>query len=124
VFEFKYLGHLFAADGSCEPAVMVRLAIAKVAFSKLFSVWNSTELHTELKLKLYVAGIVSVLSYGVEAWEMNDKLCTRLRGWNIRCLHHITGRSHREEATSPTFYLETSVMSRRQKWLSMCQGGP
>jgi hypothetical protein len=117
VFEFKYLGHLYHADGSSEQAVAVRLAIAKVAFCKLYSVWESSELHTDLKLKLYVAGIVSILSYGVEAWDMTEKLRTKLRGWNSRCLHVITGRSYRDEAVSPTYDLVASVLSRRQKWL-------
>ena len=36
VFEFKYLGHLFQADGCCWQAMLVRLAIAKTIFSKLF----------------------------------------------------------------------------------------
>jgi hypothetical protein len=117
VFEFKYLGHLFQADGDGERAVQVRLAIAKMAFSKLFSVWDSKELHTDLKLKLYITGIVSILAYGVEAWDMNEKVRTRLRGWNSRCLHTITGRSYRDEAVSPTFDLVASILSRRQKWL-------
>ena len=33
VFEFKYLGHLFQADGCCWQAVLMRLAIAKTIFS-------------------------------------------------------------------------------------------
>jgi hypothetical protein len=117
LFAFKYLGHLYHADGCSEQAVAVRLAIAKVAFSKLYSVWESSELHTDLKLRLYVAGIVSILSYGVEAWDMTEKLRTKLRGWNSRCLHVITGRSYRDEAVSPTYDLVASVLSRRQKWL-------
>jgi hypothetical protein len=117
VFEFKYLGHLFQADGCSEQAVTVRLAIAKMAFCKLFAVWDSKELQADLKLKLYVSGIVSILSYGVEAWDMTERLQTKLRGWNSRCLHVITGRTYREEAVSPTFDLVASVFSRRQKWL-------
>ena len=95
----------------------MRLAIAKKIFSKLFSVWDSKELSVELKLRLYTAGIVSIVTYGVEAWDMDDKVVTRLRGWNSRCLHMITGRSYREEATSPTFDLVASILSRRQKWI-------
>jgi exonuclease III/uncharacterized C2H2 Zn-finger protein len=117
VFEFKYLGHLFQADGSCWQAVLDRLKIAKAIFSKLFTVWDSKEMHTELKLRLYLAGIVSIVTYGVEAWDMSDKVMTRLRGWNSRCLHVITGRSYRDEAVSPTFDLVASILSRRQKWL-------
>jgi hypothetical protein len=117
VFEFKYLGHLFQADGCCWQAMLVRLAIAKTIFSKLFAVWDSKELHEGLKLRLYTAGIVSVVTYGVEAWDLTDKVKTRLRGWNSRCLHVITGRSYREEATSPTFDLVETILARRQKWL-------
>ena len=76
VFEFKYLGHLFQADGCCWQAILVRLAIAKRIFSKLFSVWDSKELSVELKLRLYRAGIVSVVTYGVEAWDMTEKVMT------------------------------------------------
>jgi hypothetical protein len=117
VFEFKYLGHLFAADGCCWQAILVRLAIAKTIFAKLFSVWDSKELSIDLKLRLYTAGIVSIVAYGVEAWDMTEKVMTRLRGWNSRCLHMITGRSYRDEAVSPTFDLVASILSRRQKWL-------
>jgi hypothetical protein len=117
VFEFKYLGHLFSADGCCWQSVLVRLAIAKTVFSKLFHVWDSKELSTDLKLRLYMAGIVSIVAYGVEAWDMTEKIKTRLRGWNSRCLHMITGRSYRDEALIPTFDLVACILSRRQKWL-------
>ena len=93
------------------------MGIAKAIFSKLFTVWDSKEMHTELKMRLYLAGIVSIVTWGVEAWEMNAKVVTRLRGWNSRCLHRITGRSYKEEAVNPTFDLVASIMARRQKWL-------
>ena len=117
VLEFKYLGHLFQADGDIERPITVRANLAKAIFSRLSWVWDSKTLSKALKLRLFNQGIISVLVYGCEAWELNEKIKAKLIGWNSKCLHRITGRSHQEECVSPTFDLVKHVISRRQKWL-------
>jgi hypothetical protein len=71
-----------------------------------------------LKLRLFKVGIVSILAYGVESWWcMTEGIKRVLRGWNSRCLHRLTGRSHRDECVDPTFDLVGHLLQRRQKWI-------
>jgi hypothetical protein len=117
VFCFKYLGHLFYADGDHTQPVKVRAALAKAEFSKLGGLWRDAQVGRGLKLRLFKAGIVSILAYGVEAWVLDQPTRKLLRGWCSRCLQVITGRTHREECVEPTFDLVKHVLATRQRWL-------
>ena len=101
VFEFKYLGHLFQADGDPVHAVEVRAGMAKTTFHKLHEFWASTALDQAMKLRLYKCAVWSKITYGNVAWKLTDKTCQFLNGWNARCLARITGRSEEEEARQP-----------------------
>ena len=53
----------------------------------------------ELKLRIYVAGVVSVLVYGCECWDLEE--CTgMIQQWNARRLALISGREIRDEYVS------------------------
>jgi exonuclease III len=117
VFDFVYLGSGIQADGDEEVDPDRRMAIAKSSFFDLGDVWKASDVGTGLKLRFYAAGIISILTYGAETWLLTDRLVSRLRNWNARCLSRITGRSVREEHVDPTFDLIPRLLSRRLKWL-------
>jgi hypothetical protein len=116
VYNFKYLGFGFQADGDVGQAMLLRMGLAKAVFGQLRHIWDS-DLSVRWKLRLFQAGVVSILVYGLEAWEMTDRAKTRLRGWASRCLVRITGRTYREEAVDPTWDLVKYVLARRLRWL-------
>ena len=115
VFGFEYLGSEVQADGDCEHAVEVRMAQAGYRFGRLTEVWAS-DLPLAAKLNLYSAGVVSVLTHAHESWTLSVKLRSKLKGWNTRCLHKITGRSIPDESRSPTWDLVGKLRARRLKW--------
>ena len=61
-----------------------------------------------LKLRLYAASVCSTLTHGSEAWILTPRALAMLTGFNSRQLHRITGRSYREEATTPSYDLLTA----------------
>ena len=69
-FTFCYLGHNFRADGKSED----RMRKAAIRFSKMCHIWKSRELNVNLKLRLYAAAVVSVLTYACEAWPLSVKI--------------------------------------------------
>ena len=70
----------------------------------------------ELKLRVYAAGVVSVLVYGCECWDM-ERACTAVGAWNARRLAVITGREIREEYLVPSYDLIGAVRARRLKYV-------
>ena len=59
----------------------------------------------------------SVLTYGHEAWIMTDKLVNKLRSWNARSLHFITGRDHKSEYREPSVDIMADMRMCRLRWL-------
>ena len=85
-------------------------------YRQMGSLWNSSGLSVGLKLRLYIAGVCSVLVYGCECWNLTEKAVTALRAWNARRVSMITGREIREEYLTPAFDLVNSARARRLKW--------
>ena len=65
VFIFKYLGALFAADGSDEHDISRRVGMASARCDKLCHIFNS-DMSLQLKLKIYVVTACSLLTCGSE----------------------------------------------------------
>ena len=116
VLHFLYLGSEFEADGDTMQAVKVRMAIAKQQFGKFTSIWMAQEISMVQKLKLFSAGVVSVLTHGHESWTMHPKILTSLTNWCARCLSVITGRSIPDEHRHPSFDLVAKLRARRLRW--------
>ena len=67
----------------------------------------------------YCNGVCSTLTHGTKAWTHTPRALAMLNGFNSRKLHRITGRSYREEATTPSYDLLTDVRTRRHQWLGL-----
>jgi hypothetical protein len=117
VFRFTYLGISLQADGDRMHAATCRMAIAKTAFGTLRHIWADSSLSLSLKLRLYMCGIISILSYGAETWDLSPTLTSRLRQWNARCLAAITSREIADEYRTPTIDLIEKLQNRRLRWL-------
>ena len=118
VYLFKYLGSIFAADGSHEPDVKRRIALAMQRMGALRHVFNSA-IPLPLKLKIYKTAICSLLTYGCEAWSLDEKTLAMLNGANARCLSWFTGKDSHTEASvrTRTYDLVHAIRVRRFRWL-------
>ena len=118
VYIFNYLGSRFAADGQQSFDIESRIAMAYNRCGELRSMFDSPVLSSRLKLRLYVAAVVSVMTYGCESWFLTPKVMSKLNGANSKMLARIMGTSVRDEARSTTahFDLVKDVRARRLKW--------
>ena len=119
VFLFKYLGSTFTADGSHERDVEKRCAMALTRCGELRAVFSADHIPLRLKLKIYKTAVVSLMTYGSEAWRLDEKTIAKLNGCNAMCLSHITGKSAHAEASARTrtYDLVADIRKRRHKWL-------
>ena len=97
-----HLGAIFQPDGNQMPDVRRRVTMAKQRHGKMRHVWASGKLHTRLKLRLYIAGVCSVMVYGAETWMLTPEVQRMLNGANSQMVSKITGKTIREEAAEAT----------------------
>ena len=64
---FIYLGSLIAADGSVSSELARRLGAAQAEFKRLNQVWRHSRLSVHERIKVYMACVVSLLLYGLQA---------------------------------------------------------
>jgi hypothetical protein len=110
---------LFAADGLEVYDIKSRILKAQLRCGQLRNMLRSENLSTKLKVRLYVTAVCSLLTYGCEAWDLNEKTVALLNGANARCLSRFTGKDAHAEASARTrsFDLVLAIRKRRFKWL-------
>ena len=115
----KYLDSVFEAGGGCLSDVKIRIDTARQRFGKMRHLWADKRLHINLRLRLYKSSVCSVMTYGAEAWRLNDAVSKALNGANSQMLSVISGKSPHEEAsaTTRTFDLLRWIRARRLQWL-------
>ena len=106
-----------AGNGDERADVDHRMNIAQSRFSGMWNIWSDHRLLTQAKVNLYAQAVGSTFTHGSEAWTLNQPVMRSVNGFNSRCLHHITGRSYRDEATTPRFNLPLTIRRRRMRWL-------
>ena len=119
VFLFKYLGSIFAANGSHDHDVTRRVILAMKRCGQLRNVFDSPDIPVDLKVSIYKSAVMSLLIYGCEGWSLTESLQARINGANSRCLARITGRSIHLEASArtQTYDIVTAIRQRKWKWL-------
>ena len=116
-YTFPYLGVQFCGDGNTKHNLNVRQGKAATCFRNLMNIWTDKGLHETLKISLYRSLVLSVYTYGHEAWILDAPTLRQINGFNSRCLTAITDREYREEATDPTYDLCRDLRSRRLKYI-------
>ena len=71
---FKYLGYKSTADRDTREAIMGRMQAAHFRYSCVGHIWESKKIGQTLKLSLYSAAIISVLTYGCSGWKLTPEL--------------------------------------------------
>ena len=82
VFKFKYLGTILAADGRDDYDISNRITKAQIRCGQLRNMFQAEHLSTQLKVRLYIAAVGSLLTYGSETWDLNRKVQRKLNGAN------------------------------------------
>ena len=63
------------------------------------------------------------LRFGHESWDLDRETRASLKGWNVRCVFRITGRSLADENRHPTFDLVAKLAARTAKEAQMGGSG-
>ena len=88
---------------SSEKDIAVRKALAWNACHKLRKIWSS-KLNRELKIRLFISTVESVLLYGAETWTLTKKLKKQLDGCYTRMLRMALNVSWKQHLTNQELY--------------------
>ena len=116
----KYLGTLFTADGLHSYDNKAKIARAYERCGQLRKIFDSPAPSIQLKLRIYIVGVCSLITFGSEtSWNLSPRELRQLNNANSLMLSHITGKSFQEEARpwSTSFNLVRSIRRPRLKWL-------
>ena len=109
VQNFKYLG---AWTESTAKDISVRKALAWTACHKLRKVWRS-RLRRQIKERLFIATVESVLLYGAETWTLTKTLEKQLNGCYTRMLRMAFNVSYKDHMTNEELYGDLPPVSRK-----------
>ena len=105
VENFKYLGawtYISASD------ISVRNALAWSACHILKKVWSS-ELKRQLKERLFIATVESVLLYGSETWTLTKTMGKQIKGCYTRMLRMVKNVSGNDHITNVELYSAANI---------------
>ena len=121
VDNFKYLGGWTQSSSS---DISVRKALAWSACHKLKKVWSS-KLQKEIKKRLFLATVDSVLLYGAVTWTLTKALEKQLDGcytymlrmaFNVSCKEHMSNEERYGDLPPVTW----KIQQRRLKLAGHC----
>ena len=121
VENFKYLG---AWTHSSSSDISVRKALAWSACHRLKKVWSS-KLRRQLKERLFLATVESVLLYGSETWSLNKTMEKQINGCYTRMLRmamNVNGKDHitNEELYGSLPLVTLKIQQRRMRLAGHC----
>ena len=102
VFRLKCLGSVFVADVKQIYDLETRIAMTQTRCGQLRHMLNSPDLSLKLKLRLYKAAVVSLLTFGCETWDLSPPAQRRLNNANSLMLARFTNKTIPQEARPAT----------------------
>ena len=100
VEKFPYLGSYMSSDGDSEPDVRARIGKAASIFQRLRSIWSSTTINLNVKLRLYSAIVIPTTMYACGTWKRTAMIAHMLDVFHRRCLRAILGIRWRDHVTN------------------------
>ena len=89
---FVYLGSVLDKFGGKEADIKRRLALARIAFTRLQNIWRSGRFSQKTKLRILNSNVLSVLLYGAEMWRVTTTDLNKLDVFHCTCLRRVLRR--------------------------------
>merc|ERR1711867_237609 len=125
VENFKYLG---AWTQSSAKDILARKALAWNACHRLRKVWSS-KLRRQLKERLFLATVESVLLYGAETWTLTETMEKQIDGCYTRMLRLAMNVNWKDHVTNEELYgdlpsVTRKIQQRRLRLVGHCARQP
>ncbi|VDO58926.1 unnamed protein product [Schistosoma curassoni] len=96
---FTYLGSIIDEQGGSDADVKAWIGKATAAYLQLRNIWNSKQLPTNTKVRIFNTNVKTVLLYRPETWRTTKVIIQKIQVFINTCLHKIL-RIHCPETIS------------------------
>ncbi|VDO87014.1 unnamed protein product [Schistosoma margrebowiei] len=86
---FTYLGSIIDVHGGSDADVKTRIDKARTAYLQLKNIWNSKQLSTNTKVRIFNTNVNTVLLYGAETWRTTKAIIQKKQVFFNSCLRKI-----------------------------------
>ncbi|VDP20717.1 unnamed protein product [Schistosoma margrebowiei] len=76
---FTYLGSIIDEHGGSDADVKVPIGKVRAAYLQLRNVWNSKQLSTNTKVRIFNTNVKTVLLYGAETWRTTKAIIQKIQ---------------------------------------------
>ncbi|VDP40827.1 unnamed protein product [Schistosoma margrebowiei] len=89
VSTFTYLGSIIDEHGGSDADMKMRIGKATAAYLQLKNIWNSKQLSTNNKVKIFNTNVKTVLLYRAETWGTIKAIIQKIQVFINSCLRKI-----------------------------------
>ncbi|VDP10450.1 unnamed protein product [Schistosoma margrebowiei] len=76
---FTYLGSIIDEQGGSDADVKAQIGKERAAYLQLRNIWNSKQLSTNTKVRIFNANVKTVLLYGAETWRTTKAIIQKIQ---------------------------------------------
>ena len=124
VESFTYLGSIIDEQGGSDADVKARIGKARAAFLQLKNIWNSKQLSTNIKVRIFNTNVKAVLLYGAETWRTTTTTIKKVQVFINSCLRKILNIHWPDTISNSLLWERTNqlpaeeeIRKRRWKWI-------
>ncbi|VDO88318.1 unnamed protein product [Schistosoma margrebowiei] len=124
VESFTYLGSIIDEQGDSDADVKARIGKARAAFLRLKNIWNSKQLSTNIKVRIFNTNVKAVLLYGAETWRTTTTTIKKVQVFINICLRKILNIHWPDTISNSVLWertdqlpAEEEIRKRRWKWI-------
>ncbi|VDP36952.1 unnamed protein product [Schistosoma mattheei] len=123
VESLTYLGSIINEQKESDADVKARISEARAASLQLNNIWNSKQISTNIKVRIFNKNVKAVLLYGAETWRTTTTIIEKVQVFINSCLRKILN-IHWPNAISNSLLWERTnqipaeeeIRKRRWKW--------
>ncbi|VDO49368.1 unnamed protein product [Schistosoma margrebowiei] len=86
---FTYLGSIIDEQGGSDADVKARVGKVRAAYLQLRNIWNSKQLSTNTKVRIFNTNVKTVLLYGPETWRTTKAIIQKIQVFIDSCIRKI-----------------------------------
>ncbi|VDO51876.1 unnamed protein product [Schistosoma margrebowiei] len=86
---FTYLGSIIDEQGGSDAEIKARIGKSRVAFLQLKNIWNSKQLSTNIKVRIFNTNVKAILLHGAETWRTTTTTIKKVQVFINCCLRKI-----------------------------------
>ncbi|VDP77160.1 unnamed protein product [Schistosoma mattheei] len=89
VKSFTYLVSIIDEQEGSDADVKARIGAARAVFLQLKNIWNSKQLSTNIKVRIFNTNFKAVLLYGAETWRTTTTIINKVQIFINSCIRKI-----------------------------------